>query len=374
MNIKINIITFLFLLPIILFSQQKIKINNSCSYYGERIPTDLYTFGSDNDAQTALALITNASGLPTNFKLMAANVPNACATLIWNQSKAGYDRYILYNQNFIRSVSQTSSDWSALSILAHEVGHHLSGHSLLAGGSKPELELEADKFSGFILARLGSTLEQALSAVNLIANENYSPTHPSKSARIAAISNGWINSKGSNRVKSNAQEEKVVSSSKRPNFSSFKWNDMENIKWIKENGSLRIYYRPTMYNLKRDTDFKICNLDGFFVGYLFGWNGYFFLDNFDAATQNVELDIKDFIHGGSSTTIIVKGKTGGYWLLDEGKAIDDASSTVGNYYFDPFGKKYDQIYKSSSTGKTYWFSSSDYNAIGYFKPIDVYIR
>ena len=53
-------------------------------------------------------------------------------------------------------------------------------------------ELEADEFAGFILGKLGATLEQTSSSINLMASnsdDTYS-THPSKSKRLAAINKG----------------------------------------------------------------------------------------------------------------------------------------------------------------------------------------
>jgi predicted metalloprotease len=123
-------------------AQTKMNFSSACSYFGERLTTDIYTFSSDDEAQTALARITYASGIPTNFKLVAGNVPNACASLRWNPQIQGYDRFIIYNQTFMLRLKNATNDWAALSILAHEVGHHLSGHSLISGGSRPELELE----------------------------------------------------------------------------------------------------------------------------------------------------------------------------------------------------------------------------------------
>lgn len=166
-------------------SQSKLNIHYACSYYGEKNPTNVYTFTSDNDAQSALKMITDASGLSANFRLVAANVPNAAAVIFNNQ------RYILYNQTFMYNISQKINYWASISILAHEVGHHLNGHSLIPGGSRPGLELEADKFSGFILGRLGATLSEAQSAINNLISESGSLTHPGRSARLAAIANGW---------------------------------------------------------------------------------------------------------------------------------------------------------------------------------------
>ena len=61
----------------------------------------------------------------------------------------------------------------------------------MSGGSRPDLELQADKFSGFVCAKLGATLQQAQAAMNSIASTSGSSTHPPKSARIEAIALGW---------------------------------------------------------------------------------------------------------------------------------------------------------------------------------------
>jgi len=182
------------------FCQKQISIGKSCSYYGEKMPTQAYTFSSDNEAEAALKLITDASGLSSNFTIVAGNVPNACATMIYNAKTKELERYIIYNQTFMYNISQKINYWASISILAHEVGHHLNGHSLMPGGSRPSLELEADKFSGFILAKLGATLDDAQSAINSLVSEQGSTTHPPKSARLAAIASGWFSSQSKNKI------------------------------------------------------------------------------------------------------------------------------------------------------------------------------
>jgi len=173
------------------FSQNKITINKSCSYYGEKTPTNVYTFSSDGEAQSILNMILSASGLSSNFKLVAGNVPNAVAVILLNSKTKEPERYIIYNQTFMYNIEKRINYWASVSILAHEIGHHLNGHSLMPGGSRPSLELEADKFSGFVLATLGANLEDAQAAINNLVSEEGSLTHPPKSARLAAIANGW---------------------------------------------------------------------------------------------------------------------------------------------------------------------------------------
>ena len=193
-------------------AQVPIDCSNSCSYFGEEMPSETYGFDSDSEAETALQNIMSATGLPINFKLMAGNVPNAAAIIRCDEHSGNCDRYIIYNQTFmLRVEEQTKTDWAAISILAHEIGHHLSGHTLLQGGSRPRLELEADKFSGFVLYNLGATLEEALIAIKTFVGEQGSSTHPGRSARVAAITNGWIQASEINPSKEEKAREKAAS-------------------------------------------------------------------------------------------------------------------------------------------------------------------
>ena len=82
-------------------------------------------------------------------------------------------------------------------------GHHLQGHTLEHGGSRPTIELEADKFSGFVLYKLGATLEQAEIGMITLGSDRGSSTHPSRKARLAAIESGWAEARDLNRPDSN---------------------------------------------------------------------------------------------------------------------------------------------------------------------------
>lgn len=136
--------------------------------------------------------ITDAVGLKARFELRATrDIDNAAAVV--------YDgrRYLLYNPDFLSAVNRAGhTDWAGISILAHEMGHHLNGHTLRAGGSQPVDELEADEFSGFVLRKLGASLAQAQSAMAAVADEQGSATHPGRAPRLTAISQGWQRANG----------------------------------------------------------------------------------------------------------------------------------------------------------------------------------
>ena len=139
-------------------------------------------------ASDITAKIISVIGLKPNFEVKAAKVPNAAAVVYQRK------RYVLYNPTFINALVKTAgNEWAAVSVLAHEIGHHLNGHTLENHGSRPDQELEADEFSGFVLRRMGASLPEAQIAMKIAANARQTATHPAKYDRLAAIENGWKN-------------------------------------------------------------------------------------------------------------------------------------------------------------------------------------
>jgi hypothetical protein len=150
-------------------------------------------FNKTEDALQIIANIMNVVGLEPNFKVKTAKIPNVEAEIRHKQ------RYILYNPDFISYVNKTAGDkWPSIFILAHEIGHHLNGHTLLGISSRPDIELEADEFAGFILEKLGASLYDAQLAMKIIANIDASDTHPGRLDRMNAIEKGWRKAEGTN--------------------------------------------------------------------------------------------------------------------------------------------------------------------------------
>jgi hypothetical protein len=176
------------LLPSLAYAQQKLgfSVKTSCSFYpGDKIGDAIYNFAPSPDALSIVGRVAGVVGLKPNFEVLQANVPNAAAVI--HEQK----RYILYSLLFLQKIrEQTATDWAGMTILAHEIGHHLNGHTLTDGGSRPALELEADTFAGRAVKLMGGTLDQALAAYQPMPVEG-SETHPPKSARLEAVTAGW---------------------------------------------------------------------------------------------------------------------------------------------------------------------------------------
>ena len=164
------------------------RYTHMCSYYGEDIKGDITAYEAGASAQNVVKNIMSVIGLKANFELRAANVPNAAAVML--NSK----RYILYNADYMNKINaRTGSNWAAISIFAHEIGHHLNGHTLDNVGSRPQTELDADEFSGFVLRKMGASLEDAQAVMALIASLKGSHSHPPKKDRLEYIATGWNN-------------------------------------------------------------------------------------------------------------------------------------------------------------------------------------
>ena len=144
------------------------------------------TFSSMTSMQSILEQIRNVAGVSENFEIKEADVLNIEATIRHRK------KYILYNSSFISSLNSLTKDkWSVIALIAHEMGHHMMGHTNRRGGSKPALELEADEFAGSVLYKLGATLEQSQNVMRFIAKADESKTHPGRDARLMAIERGW---------------------------------------------------------------------------------------------------------------------------------------------------------------------------------------
>ena len=158
----------------------------------------LKSFITDKEAEDALNKILNVIGASRNFFLVSCDeISNALAITFKGE------RYILYDKDFINKIENMTNDWSGLFILAHEIGHHINGHTrdfllaeVLDEQSKEkqrEEELEADEFAGFIVANLGAKYNEVSELLDLIgsdADDSYS-SHPNKDKRKEAVKKGF---------------------------------------------------------------------------------------------------------------------------------------------------------------------------------------
>lgn len=175
------------------YAQQKV---NQC---GIIVPPQSIrsNFSSVYEARDYLNAMLDSINWKENFRIREQNgINNAYATILNNQ------RYIVYDNNFLENLDNYArTKWASISVLAHEMGHHYRNHIIDSRGSTPPREIEADYFSGYVMAKLGASLNEARAAMDKIASPYASSTHPAKNDRLNAIANGWNYAKGLTRTK-----------------------------------------------------------------------------------------------------------------------------------------------------------------------------
>jgi hypothetical protein len=138
-----------------------------------------------------LGRLAEACGFEEHVRLGRGPVAYAQAMVIDDKAT------ILYNPRSLDSLErETGTPWSAVSVLAHELGHHYYGHAHLGmrdanGDDIPRNELDADYFSGYALARVGARLHDAQAAQRTLNTEE-TLYHPSSVRRLHAIRAGWL--------------------------------------------------------------------------------------------------------------------------------------------------------------------------------------
>ena len=142
-----------------------------------------------------VARICGAVGITPNFTLLSGDVEAAQARLI------GTDRQIIYSEDWLRQLEiDANSAVPAMVILAHEIGHHINGHTLdpIPADTIPpdglrfrvREEQEADIFAGGITARLGFGVNEGLPAFDK-TSVTRTVDHPSRQERRDYFKGGW---------------------------------------------------------------------------------------------------------------------------------------------------------------------------------------
>jgi len=145
------------------------------------------SFSSVYEASGYVNTMLDSINWKENFTIREQyGINNAYATIIRNR------RYIVYDNEFLENLdAYAGTRWASISVLAHEMGHHYRNHVVSSSGSTPSKELEADYFSGYVMAKLGASLNEARAAMQQIASPTASSTHPAKADRLNSITKGW---------------------------------------------------------------------------------------------------------------------------------------------------------------------------------------
>lgn len=199
MEKKLLLITFCIAVSMSVFSQNfqdvvreaesEEELDNICK------TASLGFMNTPRDIEDAVNNILKTAGIKSisdaAFVLKDCHQINNAVAKILKDENGNDVRYVLYDPNLLQNIiDKTNNSWSAKFVLAHEIGHHMLGHSLNNGSSNHKYELDADYWAGRALSIMGASEEETLSAT-LILPERSSSSHPARSDRMDKAKEGW---------------------------------------------------------------------------------------------------------------------------------------------------------------------------------------
>lgn len=143
------------------------------------------SIGDKSGIADVVSEIQKSIGIDYDIQVFITKDENNCMATIGRDGV----RMIIADHLFLNSVDNASkTKWAAISIIAHEVGHHIAGFN----NDSHKAELDADYWSGYVLNKLGSSKSAAIRCIMKFGTENDSDSHPNKYSRSKTIELGWV--------------------------------------------------------------------------------------------------------------------------------------------------------------------------------------
>jgi hypothetical protein len=134
----------------------------------------------------SLEEIKKTLGFEVEIAVYIAKDENNCFATIGTGGK----KVLIADLNFLDDVNKrVGTQWAAISILAHEVGHHIE--SFGRHESSLDDELDADYWSGYILMKLGASRDASIKCIMRYGTEHDTNSHPNRYTRASTIGEGW---------------------------------------------------------------------------------------------------------------------------------------------------------------------------------------
>jgi hypothetical protein len=168
-----------------------VDISGGCTFSGIKSEGDIDIGDPDQEVEDVISSILQTIGIPKGFNVHKGDVQGIIA--VKNEDK----RYIIYDEAYLNEIRRGNNGyWVERGIFAHMIAHHISNHGLTVEPGRSLTELEADKFVGMTLQKMGATSVEVIEALNMVRNIMAEDYYPENISRISATESGWNQSGG----------------------------------------------------------------------------------------------------------------------------------------------------------------------------------
>lgn len=188
---------FIFIVLVISsLTQAKVVFADSKYYYDSRQCSKLHETPSSRlvEVEEIFQNLLEYSGLKGKFYLCpVAFTSKAFATNAFSlEGKVSIvGQFIGYDSGFINNLKKQTGYWGVTGVLAHELAHHILGHTHDGLGSQPKKELEADFIAGMLMELSGASLSNSMLLPSQPFLADGGLTHPDGKDRVIAFKKGW---------------------------------------------------------------------------------------------------------------------------------------------------------------------------------------
>lgn len=185
-NRLLQVIPMALLLSVTMYAQEYktiADINHNCALAGLVVNTD---------AEDAVDGILETMGLFKNF--IVQECPNVNQVEAKNILKpdGSIKRILIHDDGFFAGLKKDGNqNWMATGILAHQMAHLLKEHDLNNLQGLQKREIEAAELAGFVLAKLGATMEEAKAMIEAPYFPKKAMALVSKDDHTDAVTSGW---------------------------------------------------------------------------------------------------------------------------------------------------------------------------------------
>jgi hypothetical protein len=157
---------------------------------GRRILARTTDSGDQSGIPQIVSRIENKLGFSADIEVLITrnHEDNAFATLVNGR------KFLVVDTAFVDDANRIAgTDWAAIEIIAHEIGHHIAGFA----DDSYVCELNADYWSGQALQRLGAGEDATKKSMLAVGDPSDTATHPNKYRRADIVAKGWADAKAS---------------------------------------------------------------------------------------------------------------------------------------------------------------------------------
>jgi tetratricopeptide (TPR) repeat protein len=174
-------------------NSQTQPITRACTYSHVPQLNSVHSTSSLNKNKTdQIDSLLKGFGIERNFRLYTSDSLRGILAYVSVGKRIRIERALIIPAKIFDSIPPENVKSIHSIALMHSIGHHVNEHSFSDISKMNQMHIEADKFSGYHMNKLGWSLDDCLRTIKQsMPGNNSLPTNPATKLRLLAFGEGW---------------------------------------------------------------------------------------------------------------------------------------------------------------------------------------